>query len=107
VAKNILCQFPTSTPAYWLQRFLITIINKGNWPFGYEYPISLRKSRRLFADNDYKIVDFTYHDAITGIIYKLSYKYSWIKPLKHKNFLNRIFMTDLVLYICEKNLDSE
>lgn len=97
VATGILCEFPVDSPAYWLQRYIITLIS-GEWPFGYEKPLSYQEAKVLFKKAGYDIVTTSYHDSITAAIFKLSNKYNWIKPFKEKNFLNRLFWTDIVIY---------
>lgn len=45
--STVACQFPAPTPAYWLQRNCISLINFG-WPFGYELPLPKKTVRGLF-----------------------------------------------------------
>jgi len=80
VADNVLCQVPTSSVTYWLQRSGISIMNNG-WPFGYEKPISSKKMKTLFREYGFKSELAGYHDLLSVISFFLLYLYD-VKPLK-------------------------
>jgi len=96
VSSRVLLQFPKNSFAYWLQRIFVTILNVGSWPFGYERPLTSNKVKKLLNEN--KFIGSSYHDLLSGVIYKLSLKFAFIKPLKHKSFLNKILSTDDILF---------
>lgn len=61
VAKNILCQVPASTPAYWTMRVLLTLRYLG-WRWGWERPMNLKQLQKLFAAKNFKVVDKDFHN---------------------------------------------
>lgn len=94
VADKVLCQVPTHSFTYWLQRWGITILNKG-WPFGYEKPITEKQMKRFFGDINFKPDLIGYHDLLSVIFFFLLYHFN-LKPPK-KRFLNRLLKTDIVI----------
>lgn len=93
VANNVLCQVPAPSFAYWLQRYIITLLNHG-WPFGYEKPISDKEMENLFFKNGFKIKLTGYHDMLSVFYFFLLYRFN-LKPLR-KTPINRLFKTDVV-----------
>lgn len=101
VGRTVLCQFPTNSLSYWLQRWGITLLN-GKWPFGYEKPIPYNDAIGLFDSEGLKLTSSTYHDFLTALFYRLSKKYGAFKPYAHKSYLNKLFKTDLIFFLEEK-----
>jgi len=65
VAKNILCQVPASTPAYWAMRTLLTVRFLG-WRWGWERPMSLGQLQALFTAENFRIVDRDFHNLLAA-----------------------------------------
>lgn len=65
VARNILCQVPASTPAYWTMRMLLTMRYLG-WRWGWERPMNLRQLSTLFRQENFKVVDKDFHNLFTA-----------------------------------------
>ena len=101
VADNILCQVPTPSFMYWLQRVGITILNKG-WPFGYEKPISENQMKNLFGNENFKLKSIGYHDLLSVIFFFLLYRFG-LKPPK-KAVLNSLFRTDIITYFVRDDI---
>jgi hypothetical protein len=97
VGKTVICQVPTQSFFYWLQRAGITMLN-GKWPFGYEKPISLKQLDALFRESNFVLSSHNYHDFITMALFRLSYKIKFFRPLKSKTALNRFTKTEIVAY---------
>lgn len=98
IAHTVICQFPTNSISYWIQRIGIILLN-GKWPFGYEKPISLINAKKLFNNENCEIISYSYHDSLTALFFRLSRKYRLIKPLKNKTFVNTLFKTEFVLLL--------
>jgi hypothetical protein len=65
VGKNILCQVPASTPAYWKMRILLTIRYVG-WRWGWERPMGFGQLQKLFAAESFKIIDRDFHNLFAA-----------------------------------------
>jgi SAM-dependent methyltransferase len=105
VATRVICQFPTNSTVYWIQRIGLTILN-GKWPFGYEKPISYIDANRLFKNEGFEIISSSYHDFLTALFFRLSKKYRSIEPLKDKTFVNTLFNTDLILLLRNSDINK-
>lgn len=106
VAQKVICQFPTNSVSYWIQRIGITLLN-GKWPFGYEKPISLITAKRLFNNEKFEIISCSYHDSLTALFFRLSRKYRLIKPLKNKSLINTLFKNELILLLQNCDLHKQ
>jgi len=58
VCKIKIHQYPLNNVIYWLQRMIISLFNKGRWPFGKEVPISKKREKKLF--NIIEEVNYSY-----------------------------------------------
>ena len=65
VAKNVLCQVPASTPAYWMMRMLLTARYLG-WRWGWERPTNLRQLSTLFKQENFEVADKDFHNLFTA-----------------------------------------
>ncbi len=97
VAKNVLCQVPASTPAYWTMRMLLTARFLG-WRWGWERPMNLHQLSTLFKQENFKVVDKDFHDLFTAGFLLLFPQYfssipGWIKPS-----LARLARHELAIY---------
>lgn len=61
VSRTVIIQAPASSPFYWIQRGLVTVLKRG-WPFGFERPLSLDelKSYSDHSDGEIAAVDYQY-----------------------------------------------
>lgn len=105
VAQTVICQFPTNSIAYWIQRIGITLLNF-KWPFGYEKPVSYIDANKLFKDEKFEIISSSYHDFLTALLFRLSRKYPYIRPLTSKRFINRLFKTEVIISLQSDDAES-
>jgi ubiquinone/menaquinone biosynthesis C-methylase UbiE/uncharacterized protein YbaR (Trm112 family) len=103
VARYVACQVPVSTPIYWIQRILLTIINFG-WPFGFEIPMSHEKFHHRFEEQNCLVISETYHDLLTALSFRLSREYDLFKPIRNKWGLNKLLMTEEAI-LCKRLLE--
>lgn len=98
LAKNIIFQFPASTPTYWTVRGLITVKN-GKWPFGYERPFSKDRAKELMIKNNLKILSKDSHYVLPALFCRAKKTY---KEIFYNPKYIPLFKMDYALY-CVKN----
>ena len=100
VAKNVLCQVPASTPAYWTMRLLLTARYLG-WRWGWERPMNLRQLSTLFKQENFKVVDRDFHNLFTaGFLLIFSRYYDSIPEILKKVF--KPFSRHEVAVLCQR-----
>jgi len=97
LANRILCQVPTNSIPYWIQRMGLTLLNK-RWPFGYERPLSQSTLKKYFKNSGFVVKSFMYHDPLTAFLFRASIRHPWIGGLASKHFLNRLLKHEVVVY---------
>jgi len=94
VAESVVCQVPTHSLFYWLQRGVITLLN-AKWPFGYESPVSSEQLESLYRNEGFQLRSFGYHDFITMLLFRLSVRFRHASPIQKKSILNRLTRTEI------------
>lgn len=102
VGKKVLCQVPASTPAYWTMRMLLTLRYLG-WRWGWEEPMSFSKLQRLFAAENFKIVDKDFHNLFSAgfLLFFPRYYDSVPRPIKD---LLRFAVRHEIAILCQKSV---
>lgn len=52
VSSSQIHQYPINNTSYWMQRFIISLFNRGKWPFGFEEPLTNEREMELFSEQD-------------------------------------------------------
>lgn len=101
VAKSVLCSVPCNSISYWFSRVLFTM-RYGKWLYGYEKPLTMEGLEELFSHVGYFIKDSSYADMLTSLLFNLSPNFSFIHPVKRKNWIHRISQHEIVVYAIPK-----
>lgn len=97
IAEQVLCQAPFNSMAYWTLRLGVTVIKRG-WPFGEEWPLSRESVYALFSAAGHQVVAESYHDWLTATLFLLSARFGWVRPLRYKTLVNRLFQHEILVY---------
>jgi SAM-dependent methyltransferase len=101
VASNVACQFPASTPSYWLQRGGISLLNFG-WPFGYELPLPNDIVEALFWTQNFQLCADSYHDMLSTFLTRVTLPMNSSILPKSKSLLNMLMKTESIMYFTQE-----
>ncbi len=102
IVSSVACQFPTSTPCYWLQRGGISLLNFG-WPFGYELPLPRNAVKYLFEKQRFQLCADSYHDMVSILLTRATLSLDSISLPKQKGLLNKLTTTESVMYFVQED----
>ena len=97
ISRKVLCQVPSDTPIYWIYRWMITLMNKGKWPFGFENPIKREKLASLYSACGVKITGYDYGNLATAAIVGAADVNPGFGKFDMKPFFYRFFEHEFVL----------
>lgn len=97
VAERAFIQAPVNSPCYWLQRALVTVMERG-WPFGYERPVTIREMYQLAKLAGAKIAHTDYHFFLNALIFRIP-RFIDLKRFLKPVWFTRPMMTELAVLL--------
>ena len=80
ISRKLLTELPESTLTYWIYRKFFTWW-WGNWPFGFEVPLSRGRLREVYEKAGARIVAWDYHNLGTALLFMIAERFPSLSRL--------------------------